>query len=212
MDKILKLQKDNQGHYANFVEYFLSAVIGKQDYNKVKHKSLLSSYATSSDESFALIVLENNIERWIDMHEQNNQKSSTVMPKYTNAGKTKYHQNGSSNQRYKGWSAKGLKRYNKLFELVRNDRKKPYAVEWEESFRLRKEEQFVSENINKRKRLQSEDEDFKQIKTCHDLWDDNSVDSTNSESKFSKGGESKWKHNTSSSESDSESSESFGLD
>lgn len=137
--KIFKLRKDKQGHFANFVEYFLSAVIGKRDYNKVKHKSLLSSYATSSDESFALIVLENNMERWIDMHEGNNQKSSTVMPKYTNAGKTTYNENGSSNQHYKGWSAQGLTRYNKLFELVKKDRKKHYAVKWEENFRLKKE-------------------------------------------------------------------------
>ena len=108
-DDLFNLQKDETGIYEKFVDYLLSAVVGKRIYKSQKHKALLSTYTTVSDEAFALIVVENNWERWVDMHEHNNFKSSNIMPKFTNAGKTKYSSNGSSNHKYKEWSAAGLK-------------------------------------------------------------------------------------------------------
>ena len=86
-DDLFNLWKDDTGIYEKFVDFLLSAVIGKRVYKIWKYKALLSTYTTVSDEAFALIVVENNWERWVDMHEQNNFKSSNIMPKFTNAGK-----------------------------------------------------------------------------------------------------------------------------
>lgn len=41
------------------------------------------------------------------------------MPKYTNAGINQYSNNGNSNQQFKGWSLKGLSRYNELFQRIK---------------------------------------------------------------------------------------------
>lgn len=72
MDEVMKLQKDKSGNYACFVKFILSAVVGKRNFKLRKHKCLLSSYATISDEVYALLNLENNLERWMDMHEKQN--------------------------------------------------------------------------------------------------------------------------------------------
>ena len=160
----------------NFVNYLLSAVVGKCVYKSQKHKALVSTYTTISDEAFALIVVENNWERWMDMHEHNNYKSSNVMPKFTNAGKTRYSSNGSSNQKYKGWSAAGLKRFNEIFLMVKNDRNMEHALIWEESFKLKKEQEYVVERINKKRKSPVHREEAQKIKICHELWENGDSD------------------------------------
>ena len=170
-DDLFNLRKDETGIYEKFVDYLLSAVVGKQIYKSRKHKSLVSTYTSISDEAFALIVVENNWERWVDMHEQKNFKSSNVMPKFTNAGKTRYSGNGSSNQKFKGWSAAGLKRFNEIFLMVKQDRNMKHAVKWEESFKLKKEQEYVAERINKKRKSNEQQDDLHEIKICHELWD-----------------------------------------
>ena len=67
LTQIYDLQKDETGTYGQFVDYLLSAVIGKRVFKVQKHKSLLSTYATVSDEAFALLILENNFDRWVEI-------------------------------------------------------------------------------------------------------------------------------------------------
>ena len=64
-----------------------------------------------SDEAFALLLIENSYERWIDMWENNNKKTSDVPAKYTNAGVS--NKDGRT-RKYCGWSRPGVTRFNEL--------------------------------------------------------------------------------------------------
>lgn len=71
MEKVLALRSDTSGLYFNFIEYFLSAVVGKIYYRENKCEKLLLDYATVSDEALAILTFENNIETWKDMANHN---------------------------------------------------------------------------------------------------------------------------------------------
>ena len=64
--------------YYDFINYFVSAVIGKMNYKKKSCSIVMSKYATVSDEAFALLILENNYETWMDMALTGNTKASKV--------------------------------------------------------------------------------------------------------------------------------------
>lgn len=96
---------------------------------------------TVSDEAFALLLLENSYERWLDIHRQSKGAApvhrqrlnmvrvfeSNVPPLYTSGG-IKY-SNDVAVDRKKGWSAAGMSRFNTLFDQVRKDRKQHRAFE-----------------------------------------------------------------------------------
>ena len=124
--KLLQLRQENNYAYFDFVEYFVSAVIGKTHYKQNSCDKLLSQYAMVSDEAFALLTLENNFDAWVDMGMRKDISGSQVPRKYTNGGKS----NGEvgSSQHNKGWSEEGLKRFNGLFDAVKKKRVAPEAI------------------------------------------------------------------------------------
>ena len=90
------------------------------------------SLCSVSDEAFALLLLENSFDRWLDLHLKRkgaaNQRrggkergyQSEVRPLYTRGG-IKY-EHGEGETSVKGWSDQGRKRFNALFDLVKKDR------------------------------------------------------------------------------------------
>src|SRR4051812_50140745 len=106
------MRSENNYIYYDFIHYFVSAVIGKIDYKKRSYSFLLSSYASVSDEAFAILSLENNYDTWMDMGLTNNTKTSNVPQKYTNGGKSQG--NVATSQHNKGWSDEGLCRFNEI--------------------------------------------------------------------------------------------------
>ena len=165
-DSILKLRTDSTGLYSVFIEYFISPVIGKIFYKENRCERLVSDFVSVSDEAFALLIFENNHATWCDMIRQNITKSSSVICKYTNGGCSNA-PNGSSRQ-YQGWNPEGIKRFNDLFDLVKDDRNAPHAKLFEESFRAdcenkslgkKRKKQVIFEAIHVRHELWSEDED-----------------------------------------------------
>ena len=133
LNQIMKMQSENNVKYADFIYYFVSAVVGKTEFKKNCCNSLLSNYASVSDEAFAIFSLENNYDTWMDMGLTNNTKTSNVPQKYTNGGKSQG--NVATSQHNKGWSDEGLRRFNELFELVEKNRVSPNAHAFEEEFR-----------------------------------------------------------------------------
>ena len=94
----------------------------------------ISEFTTVSDEALAILIFENNLDTWKDMSEKNITKNSSVAKKYTNGGTSK----GAvtSSRRYQGWSSNGLKRFNELFDLVKENCESNCANDFEESFLL----------------------------------------------------------------------------
>ena len=107
---------------------------------------VLGDILTITDEAFVLLVLENNWERWIDINNQSNnhfQMSkrgrskpilSTIMPKYTHlnvkeAGVRKDDSDEEDTAVWKGWNEAGIRRYNELCLIVKDNRAKHKNVD-----------------------------------------------------------------------------------
>ena len=103
VNQILLLRNDNDALYYDFIEYFLSAVVGKREYKMYRCDMLLSQFTTVSDEALAILIYENNRETWVDMMNNNIKKNSKISWKYTNGGS--FHGEIGSSQRYHGWSS-----------------------------------------------------------------------------------------------------------
>ena len=116
--------------YAFFCDTFLSCVVGKIRYRRLVKGNPMTEVATISDEAFAHLLLENNFDRWVDIHKsrpiahslpgKKKRWESDVLPKYTVGGLAA---TGGS-RKYKGWTNEGIARYNTLFAAVKADRRK----------------------------------------------------------------------------------------
>jgi hypothetical protein len=140
---------ENFPMYLDFVTFYVSPVIGLRHFNNEKSSKLYSSYATVSDEAFAVLTLENNWNRWMAMAVANHWTDSPIRTKYTvtrdkavsgQQGSTKKkrksdtssaqihasdpqeQENGPQARRYRGWSAHGINRYNQLFDQIEKER------------------------------------------------------------------------------------------
>jgi hypothetical protein len=67
--------------YVDFVEYYVSAVIGLWHFEKHKCSKKYRDYVTISNEAFAILTIENNWDRWVDMAELEAWKTSPVPTK-----------------------------------------------------------------------------------------------------------------------------------
>ena len=133
LEQVHLMRNDTSGMYFDFIEYFISAVVGKIYYKENRCENLLSDFTTVSDEALAILIIENNIDTWRDMAKHNITKDSGVGCKYTNGGTSAGTK--ASSRRYQGWSADGIKQFNKIFDLVKLNRTLPVAKSFEESFK-----------------------------------------------------------------------------
>ena len=152
--------------YYDFINYFVSTVIGKMNYKRKSCIEVLSSYATVSDEAFAILCFENNFDTWMDMGLRGDKKTSMVPRKYTNGGISQNRK--ASSQHNRGWSDEGLHRFNELFDLVQKNRETPFAKEYEENFRKWCEAKAAGNKQKKVEKLYVE-----AVQVRHELWSDN---------------------------------------
>lgn len=115
-------------HYKWMCLKLIPFVVGYKLWIKQCYKGTLSEFATCSDETFVLLTLENNYDRWKDEAEwiiankekevKDQTKKAFASSKYTNSG-TKA--NGKC-RHFQGWSRVGYVRFNELYQLVLADR------------------------------------------------------------------------------------------
>lgn len=163
MQDILLMRQNPSSLYFNFIEYFISSVIGKNYYKYHKRDKLMSQYVTVSDEALAILIFENNIDTWIDMANNGNTKKSRVNRKYTNGGASQGEIGSSC--RYQGWSSEGIIRFNELFDLVKIDRLSAAAKPFEESF-----QKFCIDGGISGKSKKSTAPLYEVIEVRHELW------------------------------------------
>ena len=130
--------------YQDFATFFIAPVIGKRTFDKTSFKYLFLRYVSVSDEAFALMVFENNYERWIDMAIKNIWAKLDVLPLYTTGGNTaqtpsKFHTNitrlnTSSTCVYQGRSAKGIKCYNDLYKSISREHETEMGKTFDDGF------------------------------------------------------------------------------
>ena len=69
--------------YADFVVFYIGAVVGLRRFDKEKCRKKYSEYVTVSDEAFAILTIENNWLRWMAMAKAKHWKDSLVATQWT---------------------------------------------------------------------------------------------------------------------------------
>src|SRR5687768_10011769 len=182
--------------YFNFAIHFVAVVIGRKKFDSYCWKHALSKFVTVSDEAFALLIFENNYDRWMNMAVNDDWSSSSVQPIYTSGGnanqtpkakvtnnKTKKYlakhtlQNGHDNvdsvivsvgstSKYQGWSVKGIQHFNVLYDKITKLHNSKEGKEFEELLLL-----HCEERNSKKGKKKSEATSIKYEAVRHDLWD-----------------------------------------
>ena len=130
------IQNGRRSHkmYNIFYDRFLPCVVKKSVFDhQVSVATNDSTLCTVSDEAFALLLLENSWERWVDIYrlqkgkvtpkrgQKRREFESDVPTKYTKGGII--YNKTVKNKDPKGWSAEGIERFNELYDKVKKDRK-----------------------------------------------------------------------------------------
>jgi len=149
MMKILNFTKTKQASriyqsrilYYYFMSTCVAQVIGKNKWRENCAVNNFPRFIHPTDESFALLVLENNCERYKDMVKNNSMVGSLVEPLYTTV-------NRKGDKTFKrGWSDVGKMRFIELTDAVMEFRKKEDWVLVNTKFIIKKSQR----RYNKRK-------------------------------------------------------------
>lgn len=161
----------NKDVYEVFYTRFVPAVVGPDLFRQRIQDNKAKDPCTASDEAFALLLLENNYDRWLDIFDKNEglpsqrrgdrtkQCDSDIEPKYTRGG-IKFSIERES-PKAKGWSNEGIERFNVLFKRVKKDR--------------RDHTKFVKRLIKKHAKdpkIQAKKIKPVTIQAAHSLWDE----------------------------------------
>ena len=126
---------DNLDAFEVFVRYVIPPVVRKMLFRTKRTKEKVSTYVTVFDEAFAMLVLENNAEKWKIFYENEltSKKGKSAKPRYcptsgVNAKQSTYTGN---------WTEEGIDRYNELCDLVHEKRTESYIDEDEDTIRER---------------------------------------------------------------------------
>ena len=119
LERVKRLREDPIV-YQWFCTHMVSSVVGVKHWVANYRKSPLSDFVSISDEVFALVNYENNLDRWLDMFDKQDLKRSKVKAVWTNSGDSI--KDGKS-KRFRGWAKKGITQYNLNYRAVRNNRR-----------------------------------------------------------------------------------------
>jgi hypothetical protein len=173
--------------YVDFVEYYVSAVIGLRHFEKHKCNKQYRKYVTVSDEAFAILTLENNWDRWMAMAIADLWKTSPVPTKWTvtkdkstiaapREGDAATQKCEAEARRFRGWSAKGILRYNQLFDQIKKERTTPRAERFEDKLM----QHFQHKNVGgKGKNKKSKVTPPPLPTPKHELWSDDTIITAN---------------------------------
>lgn len=167
MQQISELRENNEDVYSLFLARFVQHTVGVQRFkNRIiefGHDGLTTHQAeklcTPSDEAFTLIVMENNYNRWLDIVKRNNWKIpdpvkkkvdmkkqflSNERPKFTSGGNI---YTDGDNVKTKGWSQAGIEKFNRIYEKVKEDRRR--NPDFLKNFILEEKEKLQKPNVRR---------------------------------------------------------------
>ena len=131
-----------------FYSECVSRAVGKRKWNKCSQVKNMGKFVTCSDEALAMILLENNLPKWMDevRHDKILSRAEKRKTLYTEEDKTK------------GWTNRGLRRFMELCQACHNrrngtDEKRAKWIEIEK-FIMKREIQWNELSNRKRKRAE----------------------------------------------------------
>lgn len=118
--------RENNTNYAYtmFVTSIVPVVVGRYEWKQKAHKVHYSTFVTPSDEAFGMLLVENNYEAWVEIAQTGDKGDKK--PKYT--------KHAMNSGRYGGWSTQGIRRYNELIRIVKEDRRKDKQLRMNDRF------------------------------------------------------------------------------
>lgn len=116
----IKRSKNPTGYFI-FLDRFIRRVVGCNKFNREAAVMLLDDFVMLTDEAFAMLVYENQEERWTRMFDEK-LKRLPMAAKFTDGGGGKNREKLGRNRKNQGWSPEGIERFNQLCEIVFNDR------------------------------------------------------------------------------------------
>lgn len=147
---------DNLDAFEVFVLYVIPPVVRKMLFRAKRLHDRVSSFVTIPDEAFAMLILENNAEKWRFFYNSSSglldADGKKTKPKYcptnTNASQSSYTGN---------WTEKGIERYNELCDLVQSRREESHVVEDEKYLLERMHSMFGKKSGYYRRDVEEED-------------------------------------------------------
>ncbi len=124
--------RHNEDAYREFLEDYVSVVVGKIEFKRKSKYMKLSSFVTISDEAFALLTIKNNEQVWPvkvknSMLNDGDTPQEEPRTRYTNRRRM----NGSPRD---GWTKEGMKQFLLYYRLVANDRKSKDGLKFEDEY------------------------------------------------------------------------------
>lgn len=157
-DDNIHLIREKGSLEANIVysEMCYPGMVGKQKW-KVRHMDCsLRLLVTEADEALAAVILENNFEEWDMLARGMNVDKNNRRTKYTHGG------GEDLDGQKKGWSLKGKKRYNDMFDTIeRLRRDMNHGVTLESDMKEKWKERGMR---NKRKRTDDIDAEEEELR------------------------------------------------
>ena len=155
------LETDDDDLLYIFYVCCVSRSVRKRRWNECSQKMKLRDFVDPSDEAFAMLVLENNVSKWMD--ELHNEGVVTG----TSVRKTLYTQGDQGRK----WSTHGILRFIELWKICNEYRNN------NNTNRIRYH--HIEEVIQNREQIWNENSSRKRRKTCDN--DDNTIESTEEE-------------------------------
>lgn len=121
-------KKITKEDFVFFQEEFVRLVLPATLWREKHASELLRRYVEISDEAFVVWMYANCYDRWIDMFDKKNTKTSAVPTKWTTNGSVK--KDGRS-KKYGGVTDEGLLQFNAIAETVSTMRKSKIFRQWE---------------------------------------------------------------------------------
>ena len=116
--------RSNEKAFFQFCDHILPCVVGKKLWDKSMGVKHMSGIATTTDEAWALLVLENSWDVWKQQARSPNGKVELKERR-----STKWTNTSSLASRSEGWGQKGMRRFNELVRKVKEDRQRSEGVE-----------------------------------------------------------------------------------
>jgi hypothetical protein len=145
--------EEQENHpFVLMVDYIINTIVRKSVWKRQAGSSALSSFVTCTDEAFAMLVLENSWDIWVDRYEKKENEESLDEDVISTKKLTqKYTNNGGIGKRYGGWDHNGFSRFNELYDLVYEHRQTAESKEletWYMAYTVTKDERMKQKGMS----------------------------------------------------------------
>jgi len=126
----MRCDVENKEVFRTFVNICLIHFCSSINWRYTAYNTVVSDIFTESDEAFCMLLLENNVDDYgllVNLDRQLTRKEAR--PKYSTIS--------NESEVSKGWSRKGIKRYNDLVKIVRSGRRTEFSKEMEIDLKLK---------------------------------------------------------------------------